>query len=418
MLFVYCCTATSAAAAPLVDDHTQYLMPVLNPTVGTTEELTLKLRKCDAEVLGVIGDFKPFYKTFVIKIRRSNADKTQDDAVRRVLINIQNTRCFSPPNIDFLYRYQNAIPPRPTDPYFPNQLHLPQMQVPEARAFLAQYRIKVEPVTIALLDNCAPNGRNADLQGQTLPVGFDAVNNRVKVFGTMGGSHAARLASTMCAAQNRIGIVGVNPTAKIYPIYVGENGSVRESTLMRAIEHCHQRGIRVICAGVNPGFAEAVNRFGGGKLHDYADTFMVGTAYFTEITGYKPRDNRFGLMFCPIGNDGRDKPYGVYNGPIEVAAMNRNGTALAGFSNRGPMAMLSAPGENVYCSDEDGRVVAASGSSLAAANAAGVASILLGVNPALKSRDALYFMRQTYQPTGMRPVNALQSIQKMLQTSR
>jgi subtilisin family serine protease len=122
-------------------------------------------------------------------------------------------------------------------------------------------------------------------------------------------------------------------------------------------------------------------------------------------------------QYLVTGNDSTSQTVSGGYGPVGVAALNRSGTSLARFSNSGYIAQMSAPGELIYCSDQRGRVVVASGTSFAAANAAGVASIILGVNPNLKSMQALYAMREI-DGLGTPPVNALRAVKNIVQTSR
>ena len=83
-----------------------------------------------------------------------------------------------------------------------------------------------------------------------------------------------------------------------------------------------------------------------------------------------------------------------------VAALNESGS-LASFSNYGTGLALSAPGQDIYTTDRTGTngwvsgdYVFASGTSFASPYAAGVAALVLSIDPALNATN----VEQTHAP--------------------
>jgi subtilisin family serine protease len=100
--------------------------------------------------------------------------------------------------------------------------------------------------------------------------------------------------------------------------------------------------------------------------------------------------NRGAVVLAAAGNDGDTAPRfpaaeGV-EGKLAVTAVGTDGR-LAGFANRGEWVQLAAPGDRIVSAWPGGQFSTASGSSMATPWAAGVAALVLQLNPDWKPVD-------------------------------
>jgi subtilisin family serine protease len=99
---------------------------------------------------------------------------------------------------------------------------------------------------------------------------------------------------------------------------------------------------------------------------------------------------RGAVVMAAAGNDGSTLPQypAAENaeGKLAVAAVGDSGR-LAGFSNRGEWVSLAAPGDRIVSAYPGGRYATVSGSSMSTPWAAGVAALVLQLNPAWKPVD-------------------------------
>lgn len=100
--------------------------------------------------------------------------------------------------------------------------------------------------------------------------------------------------------------------------------------------------------------------------------------------------NRGAVVVAAAGNDGSTTPQypaaESAEGKLAIAAVSDTGR-LAGFSNRGDWVGLAAPGDRIVSAWPGGRYSTASGSSMSTPWAAGVAALVLQLNPAWKPVD-------------------------------
>jgi subtilisin family serine protease len=103
------------------------------------------------------------------------------------------------------------------------------------------------------------------------------------------------------------------------------------------------------------------------------------------------------LMVASAGNGGGAVAYPAADARVVgVEAIDGN-LALAPFSARGPGAEVSAPGVDVLGTFPGGAYAFGSGTSQAAAYAAGVAALMRGANPALSAAEATRILETTGQ---------------------
>lgn len=241
-------------------------------------------------------------------------------------------------------------------------------------------------IKIGIIDS-GIDSLHPDLQapGHILP-GYDAFNN-VDGSAIDYGSHGTSVAGIIGAiTNNNIGISGIAPGCRIMSITIyDENGTTTTSIISRAFDTAKARGLDIICSG-----------WGGGSPSSTITQSINNAA----ING---RDGAGTLIFFGSGNDGRNPPvYPSYlDNVVSVGGTTTHDQKKApgtgnefywgtnyGESVNGDLD-ISAP-SNCYSLFAGGTYIENfSGSSSAAPNAAGVAALILSVNPSLSRNQAL-----------------------------
>ena len=203
--------------------------------------------------------------------------------------------------------------------------------------------------------------------------------------GTVGGgpynycdNHGTQVAGCVSAIiNNGIGVVGIAPGCKSVSAKIGEADtpctvyySGQSSWISDALYWARDNGYRVTNASVGTGV-----------------TGTVTTAYNTT------RDDGV-VHFSSSGNDGVSSiGYPASLTSVNAIGAIRSNGNRASFSNYGTGLAFVAPGQNIYSTDRVGSAgdfsgnyaFGISGTSFASPYAAGVAALLLSVQPALNS---------------------------------
>ena len=275
-------------------------------------------------------------------------------------------------------------PLRTLDPLYPQQWNLKQIGLEAAWA--------LEPgaaVTVAVLDTGYVNSSEL---GTRAVNGYDFVSDATRSGDGDGRDadasgvgplayHAESVANLIAAARDGRGVVGVNPLARIVHVRVaGQDGMIDPADL--------SDGLRWAAGLSVPG--TPLNRFPARVLNLslYAD--------FIPLTGCDARIQaaidaatlRGALVVAGAANDGADaagySPAGCRH-VLTVAAVDRAGRR-AGYSNWGSSVTLSAPGgtpQDGLPLFSAGVLTRRDGTSFAAPQVAGVASLMLGLRPSL-----------------------------------
>jgi subtilisin family serine protease len=193
--------------------------------------------------------------------------------------------------------------------------------------------------------------------------------------GVIGG-HGTHVAGIMGAVgDNRIGVAGENWHVKILPVkWLGADGYGDTSALIAALQ-------QVLAA-----------KRAGVPIHVVNDpSTFAGTAYSQALADTIAELGANGILFVTAsGNSGASNDdmadrrypcgYALAN-EICVAATDQS-DALWGFSNWGRHTVdMAAPGTNIYSTLRGGRYGYVSGGSMASAQVAGAAGLVLSVKP-------------------------------------
>jgi len=232
----------------------------------------------------------------------------------------------------------------PDDPYYARQWALPLMQnLPAAGN---------QEIIVAVLDS-GIDLAHEDLAGKIVEsVNFTGSKTEYDLQG-----HGTHIAGILAAnVNNRIGIAGAAPNAKLLNVKVVEdNGMVWPSNVAKGIVWAVDHGARVI----NMSF---VTPTGSDKL-------AAAVKYAAE---------RGVIMVAAGGNHVKSLTYpAAYPEVIAVAALNPDSTPWYGSSGNARINAY-APGVEIYSSVPGNRYEYKSGSSMATAYVSAVAALTLG----------------------------------------
>jgi subtilisin family serine protease len=292
-----------------------------------------------------------------------------EETSEAVLASLRQTGAF-----EFVERdYYAHTASDPDDPSYVAQWHLPRIGSPLAWSLSTGS----PAVTIAVIDS-GVFGHHPDLAAKLVP-GWNFVKENADTSDVLG--HGTAVAGAVAAATNNgIGVAGVNWAARIMPLVVADDSDFAAySDIAAAIQYAVDRGVRVInvsIGGSNPSAALQ-------KAIDYAWS-------------------RGALIFAAAMNQAVSTPYYPAACPhvIAVSATDSN-DRLASFSNYGSWITLSAPGTGILTTANGGGYSYWNGTSFASPIVAGVAALVLSVNPELTNQQVLDILeRAADRPAG------------------
>ncbi len=189
--------------------------------------------------------------------------------------------------------------------------------------------------------------------------------------------HGTHVAGTITAANNNLGVVGVNPgTSSLYLVKVFSGvdcGWSYSSDLINAAQRCEAAGAKVI------------NMSLGGPLKSR-----------TEDRAFNSLDSKSGILsFAAAGNDGNNsKSYPAsYSSVVSVAAVDSN-NQVAFFSQQNNQVELAAPGVGVLSTTGYG-YASWNGTSMATPHASGVAALTWSADPSRSNAEIRNALTQT-----------------------
>ena len=260
------------------------------------------------------------------------------------------------------------------------------------------------PVTVAVLDTgyvSSPELGERDLNG------YDFVTDAARSGDGDGRDpdasgvgpfayHGESVANIIAAGRDGRGVVGINPQARILHVRVaGQDGLIDVQDLADAVRWA--AGLSVKGTPLNRSPARILN------LSLYADFIPLSGCDARAQAAIDAVTARGVLVVAGAANDAADAaqytPAGCRN-VLSVAAVDRGG-ARAGYSNWGRSVALSAPGgtpQDGLALYSGGELTLRDGTSFAAPQVAGAASLLLGLNPKLTPAALTELLRRSATP--------------------
>lgn len=192
--------------------------------------------------------------------------------------------------------------------------------------------------------------------------------------------HGTHVAGTIAATQNNgKGIAGVASNVKIMALrVVPDDADELDSDIVEAFTYAAKMGAKII----NCSFGKQHNE-GGMVVRDVIN--QIGKKYGVLVIASAGNDS-WG-PFNWHNNDVKPKyPASFDSENLMVVASTESRGSLSSFSNVGKVTVdIAAPGSNVYSTINNNKYSMASGTSMASPNASGVAAMVLGYYPMLKS---------------------------------
>ena len=201
--------------------------------------------------------------------------------------------------------------------------------------------------------------------------------------------HGTHVAGTIAATQNNgVGIAGVAHNVKIMAIRtVPDNADELDSDIVEGFLYAAKMGAKVI----NCSFGKKVNE-GGMVVRDTINAISKKGVLVVVSAG----NDSMG-PFSWANNDKNPKyPASFDSENMMVIASTTSTGAFSSFTNIGPMTVdVASPGSNIYSTINNNKYSMASGTSMAAPNAAGVAAMVMGYYPNLKNTTVKKLLMET-----------------------
>ena len=256
------------------------------------------------------------------------------------------------PNIKFAEVDRLVAPSLiPNDTLYGSEWHLQKINAPVA------WNTSIGTgVIVAILDS-GVDASHPDLQGR-LVAGWNFYDNNSNTSDVFG--HGTMVAGVVAAlGNNGLGIAGVAWGARVMPIRVTDTSGIGTlSAFANGLTYAADHGARV----ANLSFPVQSS----GSTQAAAQYFM----------------NKGGVVFNSAGNYGALDSTPASSALVSVSATGST-DVLASWSSFGPYVDLSAPGVGIWTTTMGGGYSSVSGTSFSSPLSAGVAALMMSVNPAL-----------------------------------
>jgi subtilisin family serine protease len=233
-------------------------------------------------------------------------------------------------------------------------------------------------IKVAVLDN-GIHKTHLDLASNISTLSFDARSGTSPSVFISGNTHGTHVAGTIGAIRNNNRqVVGVAPEATLISVShnLSTNPTVSEQ-FANGINWAWQHGADVI----NNSWGDQ-----GGALYGYLHSVLLENAISNALT--QGRNSKGTIVVFASGNWGViDYPGGFYSDILCVGAINSSG--IRGVFNSyqssgyGTQLDVVAPGVNILSTLPNNTTGLDSGTSMAAPHVAGIAALILSVNPDL-----------------------------------
>lgn len=244
----------------------------------------------------------------------------------------------------------------PNDPEYINEWHHPLMNAPFAWDTTTGANI-----TIAIADT-GIDPSHPDLAPRLIP-GWNFFNNTSDASDVKG--HGTAVAGTAAAVGNNgLGVAGIAHNALLMPLRVSDDaGNATYSAIANAIAYAADNGVKIVNVSYQAGGSKTVER----------------AANYLRRKG--------GITVIAEGNTGGRSFYNESQSMISVSATT-NADLRASWSTYGDDVDLSAPGQAILTTRQNGITDYYSGTSFSAPLVSGLIALIWSANPSL-DRDAV-----------------------------
>jgi hypothetical protein len=281
------------------------------------------------------------------------------------------------PEIEFAERdYIAKAAFLPNDPYVlaGDEWHLLPIQAAQAWNITTGLTNTI----VAVLDS-GINDAHPDLEGQVLP-GYDFVNTTNDPADDFG--HGTAVSGTIVAAgNNALGVAGVAYAARVLPVKVMDSyGFASYSCIAQGIKYAvdqHARVINISIVGSSP----------SSTLQD-----AINYAWSNNV-----------VVVAAAGNNANNVPqYPAACDHVLGVSATEPDDSLASFSSYGSFVTLSAPGDNIWTTQNDVNSPYGTwrGTSFASPLVAGVAALVASENPSLSNTQIVSILEQSADDLG------------------
>lgn len=201
--------------------------------------------------------------------------------------------------------------------------------------------------------------------------------------------HGTHVAGTIAATQNNgVGIAGVANNVKIMAIRtVPDDSDELDSNIVESFLYAAKNGAKII----NCSFGKKVNE-GGMVVRDTINQIAKNGVLVVVSAG---NDSMGPFSWHDIDTNPKF-PASFDSANMMVIASTTSTGELSSFSNVGAIGVdVASPGSNIYSTINNNKYSMASGTSMAAPNASGVAAMVLGYYPHLKANTLKKILMDT-----------------------
>lgn len=300
-----------------------------------------------------------------LRIKRILVPVAAQEQVKNALLNNKNVEMVED-------NYLAQVVAIPNDPSYPSQWQLPKIGAPAAWDINQGATGSAVAVLDTGIDPAHPDLKNKLLPGYNF---YDNNNDTRDVYGH--GTKVAGVAAAM--GNNAVGVAGVNWNGAIMPLRISDTaGWGTYSAMAQAIIYAVDHGVRIINLS-----------FGGTS---YSSTLQSAVDYAWSKNA---------VVFASAGNANSSVMQypAACNHVIAVAATD-SADNRSSFSSFGSWVDVSAPGSSVYSTVNGGGYGAVSGTSFASPITAGLATLMLSVNPGLTATQIESIIEQSADDLG------------------
>jgi thermitase len=260
----------------------------------------------------------------------------------------------------------------PLDYYYSKAWHFPVMNLKDAWDYARGRYIK-----IGILDS-GVRATHEDLAANLLP-GWNFFNNTSDTTDLRG--HGTAVSGTVSAVTNNaVGVASIAGQSKLIPIVIANpaDGSASYSAAANGITYAANNGARI--ANIS---------YGGMRT---SSTVHTAANYMRSKNG---------LVFVSAGNENTLITQTPSNSVIVVSATGSTDVRTS-WSNYGDLVDIAAPGQSIWTTDysSDTSYRTASGTSFSSPIAAGVAALMMSVNPSLPNTQIEQLLFTTAKDLG------------------